>query len=51
LFCAQCRRGKHAGGRFILIQVNCRLRQRYRVALRRAPLETEPIVISTPYTD
>jgi hypothetical protein len=49
--CRACRRGKHAGGRFIVVMINRRLRRLYRSTLRRGTAEDVPIVLSTPYTD
>jgi hypothetical protein len=48
--CRQCQRGKHSkAGHAVIRYVNRKLRQAYRVALRRGG--EEPILIGTPYTD
>jgi hypothetical protein len=48
--CSACRRGKHSGyGRFVVKQVNKKLRRLYREMLAKG--DGDQLVLSTPYTD
>ena len=50
--CASCRRGSSSkAGQWEHQQVNRAIRRRNKQALKLNPLDAEPIVVSTPYTD